>query len=137
MRACSTWWSVSPQPSMMELLVTIPGTDFLACSKTDRLCLYPARGSRTNLECIRNRSQHVGLEFVSTVPLEVFHCFNVVGIHIQSRLGYQVHMLHGTPEIRGETFDKNGVIPEETKKIIHISAHNSEAVYLSFISLTV
>ena len=34
----------------MELLVTRPGFTLFACSSTSRLCWYPARGSRTNLE---------------------------------------------------------------------------------------
>ena len=40
--------SVSPRPSMRLVLVYRSGLTFLACSRVDKLCLYPARGSRTN-----------------------------------------------------------------------------------------
>ena len=57
----------------------------------------------------------MGAKSYFKVPLEVFNCFNVVGINVQSRLCYQVHMLHGTAEIRSEAFDKNRSIPAEGK----------------------
>ncbi len=45
------------------------------------------------------------------IPLEVFYSFNVVGINVQSRLCHHVDMLHGTPKIRSEAFNKNRAVP--------------------------